>query len=75
MYKSKDDEDVLKFIREIKDAFVRNQIPLKDHVKYLRQQLRGLALEIVHKDLTDIEEAYKLLTRQFGSTDQIWAAK
>ena len=44
-------------------------------MKYVRQQLRGLALVIVHKDLTDIEEAYKLLTRQFGSTDQIWAAK
>ena len=75
VYKSKDDEDVLKFMREMKDAFVRNQVPLKDHVKHLRLQLRGLALEIVHKDLTDIDEAYKLLTRQFGSSDQIWAAK
>ena len=34
MYKSKDDEDVLKFMREMKEGFVRNQVPLKDHVKH-----------------------------------------
>ena len=75
LFKSKDDEDIHKFLKEFKEALIRNQIPVKDQVKILRTNLKNFALEIVHKDILDIEVAYKLLIKHFGNSDKIWAAK
>ena len=75
LFKAKDDEDVHKFLKEFKEALIRNQIPLKDQVKILRTNLKNFALEVVHKDILDIEVAYKLLLKHFGNSDKIWSAK
>ena len=75
VYRSKPDEDVLKFIEEMKEAFIRNQIAVKDQPKILKLQLKNFAAELVHKDIDDIEEAYRILTKQFGNTAQIFASK
>ena len=74
-FKSRDDEDVHKFLKDFKEALVRNQIPVKDQVKILRNNLKNFALEVVHKDITDIEVAYKSLIKHFGNSDKIWGAK
>ena len=75
LFKSKEDEDIHKFLKEFKEALIRNQIPVKDQVKILRTNLKNFALEVVHKDITDIEVAYKLLIKHFGNSDKIWTAK
>ena len=75
VFRSKDDEDIHKFLKEFKEALIRNQIPVKDQVKILRNNLKNFALEIVHKDVTAVDEAYKLLIKHFGNSDQIWSAK
>ena len=75
MFKSKPHEDVHTFITDFKDALIRNQIPKRDHVKILRIYLMNFALEIVHESLTNIDEAYEILQDQFGSSDQVFAAK
>ena len=59
-------------LKEFKEALVRNQIPVKDQVKILRKNLKNFALEIVHKDVTAVNEAYKLLVKHFGNSEQIW---
>ena len=75
MFKSKQDEDIHKFIMDFKDALVRNQIPRKDQVKILRGSLRNFALEIVHKDIDDVDKAYEILANQFGNSDQVFTSK
>ena len=75
VFKSKADEDVHKFLAEFKEALVRNQIPKKDHVKLLQSSLKNFALEIVNKDITEIEDAYKILIKQFGNADQVFTSK
>ena len=75
VFKSKETEDVHKFIKEFKEAFVRNQVAQKDQCKIFRTNLKGVALDIVSKDIEDVDKAYKLLIKQFGNTDQIWSAR
>ena len=75
VFKSKETEDVHKFIKEFKEAFVRNQVAQKDQCKIFRTNLKGFALDIVSKDIEDVDKAYKLLIKQFGNTDQIWSAR
>ena len=76
VFRAKPDDDVHKFLAEFKDALVRNQIPTKDQVKILRtSSLKNFALEVVHKDVSEIEEAYKILLKQFGNADQVFASK
>ena len=76
VFRAKPDEDMHKFLAEFKDALIRNQIPKKDQVKILRMSsLKNFALEVVHKDITDIDEAYKILLKQFGNSDQVFASK
>ena len=75
MFRSKEDEDVHKFIAEFKDALVRNQVPRKDQVKILRTYLKNFAYDLVHKDVTDIDKAYDILTTKFGNSEQVFTAK
>ena len=41
----------------------------------LSQLLKEFALDIVQKDITNIETAYNLLIKQYGGADRVWAAK
>ena len=75
IFRSRPYEDVHKFIREFKEVLVRNQIPKKDQVKILLVYLEEFALEMIHEDLGDINEAYKILESQFGSSDLVFSAK
>ena len=45
------------------------------NLSWSRTNLKNFALEIVHKDILDIEVAYKFLIKYFGNSDKIWAAK
>ena len=75
VFKSNDEEDVHKFIKETKELFVRNRVSAVDQARILRSNLKGFALDIIHKDIIDIEVAYTLLIRQYGGTDRVWSAK
>lgn len=75
VFKGRPDEDIHKFIRDFKDAAVRNQIPRKDQVKILRRSLKNFALELIKEELSDIDEAYAILKDRFGNSDQIFLAK
>ena len=74
-FKAKEAEDVHRFVKEFKEALITNQVAEKDQVKTLRSNLRNFALDIVHKEVKKIDKAYDLLIKQFGNSDQIWAAK
>ena len=71
IFRGKENEDVHSFIKEFKDCLLRNQVPEKDEVKVLRTYLRDFPLDLVHKELIKVEEAFKILIKQFGGIDQI----
>ena len=54
---------------------MRKRVSAVDQARILRSNLKRFALDIVHKDIIDIEVAYTLLIRQYGGTDRVWAAK
>ena len=66
VFKSRDEDHIHKFVKETKELFIRNRVPISDQARILRTNLKGFAPDIVHKDITNIETAYKLLIKQHG---------
>ena len=69
-------EDFLKFLKEIKEAFISNKVRSADKVKTLRDEcLKGDALSYVPKNLVHVEDAFKNLSDVYGDEERMGSYK
>ena len=70
-----DKEDYLKWEKETKAAFIKNQVRLEDQVKILRENLTGHALKLIPHTVTDIDTAFTTLSRMYGEASKVMSTK
>lgn len=69
------DEDYLKFQREMKNAFRVNRVRLEDQVQQLRNNLKGCAQKLIPTTLESIDEAFSVLTSIYGDPSRVMASR
>ena len=65
------DEDYIKFMKEIKNCFRVNRVRLDDQVPRLRENLRGAALGLVPVTMNNIDECFKVLSTVYGDPSRV----
>ena len=71
VFSGKDDEDFVKFEKDLRDAFKRNRDQKADQAKKLKENLRGHAKSIIPAKNDDIEECFEILRKMFADPSKL----
>ena len=71
VFSGQDNEDYVKFRREMINALRVNQVTQEDKIKKLRENLKGDALKLIPSTLQCVDQALDLLTTVYGDPKRI----
>ena len=69
------DEDYVKFEKEIRNCFRVNRVRLDDQVSCLRENLRGEALSLIPVTMVNIEDSFKTLSTVYGDPSRVMKSR
>ena len=69
------DEDYVKFEKEIRNCFRVNRVRLDDQVQVLRENLRGEAFSFIPMTMVNIEESFKVLSSVYGDPSRVMKSR
>ena len=70
-----DEEDFIKFRREMEKGFRSNRVKKEDQVKKLRENLRGQPKSLVPEGMDNIDNAWEILQNLYGDVSRIMRAR